>query len=135
MNTHHLWPLILLCTLSTGTLAATVSEYVTACTSNQANRMGPELCECVGQRVRREHGQTGLDYLYYGVSKQGVQMNQVLAGMDAQQKVGIMMFSMQAPSECASELAKLEQMRQDTAPPAATSGAAEASAEAADSAR
>ena len=135
MNSNPLWAAVLLGTLSASTYAATISEYVTACTNNQANRMGPELCECVGQRVKREHGQAGLDYLYYGVSKQSTQMHQVLAGMDPQQKAGIMMFSMQAPSKCAGELAKPKQMQQKEASPAAASGTAEASAEAVDKAR
>ncbi len=127
MKRSLLWPAILSAILSPGATAATVSEYVKACVNNQANRMGPELCECVGMRARREHGQAGLDYLYHGVTKQGAQMQQLLATMGPQQKVGIMMFSMQAPADCARELAKLEQMQQGAAP----AGSAEASAEAA----
>ena len=121
--------------LSTGAGAATVSVYVKACINNQANRMGPELCECVGKRAKREHGQAGLDYMYHGVAKQGTEMQQILSTMDPQQKVGIMMFSMQAPADCARQLAKLEQMQQKAAPAGSAGGSAEAAAEATDSAR
>ena len=135
MRNRSIATAILLSSMSSNAPAATVSEYVTACVNNQANRMGPELCECVGQRARRKHGQDGLDYLYYGVTKQGAEMQQVLAGLGPQQKVGIMMFSMQAPADCARELAKLEEMRRSQGPATRAGGSAESAAEATDRTR
>ena len=49
INTFTYILLVILLLLSS-TFAASVEDYVQACINNQANRMGPELCECMGNK-------------------------------------------------------------------------------------
>ena len=44
--------------------AETVKKYVEVCTENQKNKMGPELCECVGNKAKGKFSKEEFDFFY-----------------------------------------------------------------------
>ena len=135
MNTTTVLRTLTLLLLPVAANAATLEEYVTACTNNKANRMDADVCTCVGNEMLQQYGQSGLDYMHAGAAKDSAKMHQTLAAMDVQQKTGIMMFSMTAPSKCAGKVAQ-EKPPAPQAPAAAeASGAATAVNKASEAAR
>ena len=87
--------------------AASPEDYINACTANQGNRMGPELCECMANKGK-ELSDEEFDFFYAIAAKDQEKVNKGHATLDAQQKMNVMQLSMMGPSKCASELAQQE---------------------------
>lgn len=84
--------------------ATSVEEYVKVCTDNQANKMGTELCECMGNKGNKLSAEE-FEFFYAIAAKDQEKVNTGHATLNANQKVNVMTLSMMGPSKCASELA------------------------------
>ncbi len=84
--------------------AVSVEDYIAACVANQGNRMGPELCECVGHKGKTLSDEE-FDFFYALAAKDQNKINEGHTTLDANQKMSVIQLSMMGPSKCANELA------------------------------
>lgn len=115
--------------------AASLEDYIRACTANQGNRMGPELCTCMGNKGM-DLSEEEFDFFYAIAAKDQEKVNKGHTTLDATQKMNVMQLSMMGPSKCASELAEQGNSSdsQTSSENAVVPSSAEAAAEATDSA-
>ena len=114
--------------------AASVEEYVKVCTDNQGNKMGPELCECMGNKSK-DLTEEEFDFFYAIAAKYHEKVNKGHATLDPNQKVNVMQLTMMGPSKCANELAAQQNSsNSQNSSESASSATSSTSSEAADSA-
>lgn len=115
--------------------AASLENYIRACTANHGNRMGPELCACMGNKGM-DLSEEEFDIFYAIAAKDQEKVNKGHTTLDATQKMNVMQLSIMGPSKCASELAEQGNSSDSktSSENAAVSSSAEAAVEATDSA-
>lgn len=90
--------------LSQSLYAESVEDYVKVCIDNQNNQMGPDLCECMGNKDK-DLSEEEFDFFYAIAAKDQEKVNKGHATLDPNQKVNVMQLTMMGPSKCANELA------------------------------
>lgn len=114
--------------------AEPVDDYVKVCIDNQANNMGPELCECMGIKAK-ELSTEEFDFFFGIAAKNQEKINTGHTALDANQKIKVMQLSMIGPSKCANELAaKQNTSNTQSSAESSTESSLEAQSESADSA-
>ena len=107
--------------------ATSIDKYVKVCTDNQANKMGSELCECMGNKGK-DLSEEEFEFFYAIAAKDQEKVNKGHTTLDVNQKMNVLQLTMIGPSKCANELAT-QQNSSDT--PSNSGGAASAASESA----
>jgi len=84
--------------------ATSIDKYVKVCTDNQANKMGPELCECMGNKGK-ELSEEEFEFFYAIAAKDQAKVNKGHTTLKPNLKINVMQLTMIGPSKCANELA------------------------------
>ncbi len=84
--------------------ATSLDKYVKVCTDNQANKMGPELCECMGSKGK-ELSEEEFEFFYAIAAKDQEKVNKGHTTLEPNQKINVMTLTMTGPTKCANELA------------------------------
>ncbi|MCU7829803.1 MAG: hypothetical protein KZQ85_12115 [Candidatus Thiodiazotropha sp. (ex Myrtea sp. 'scaly one' KF741663)] len=103
--------------------AATLEQYKKACSDNQRNNMGAELCECVGKEALIRFNEDEFNFFYATAAKDTAATQKYNKALAPQQKMNVIMFTMKGPPLCAGKLS-----RQGKKPPAENRGSATSSA-------
>ncbi len=109
--------------------SASINDYIEACTSNQKNNMGPELCECMANKGK-DLSEEEFDFFYAIAAKDQDKVNKGHVTLDANQKMNVMQLSMMGPSKCTNELAQKKNNSETQDSPSNSSSSATSTTEA-----
>lgn len=80
--------------------AATVQDYVDACTKNTT--MDKALCECVANDGRKQLSGKGFDFLVATMQKDQGKSGTLMRQLDQSELMAATMLAMKGPTDCAN---------------------------------
>jgi len=109
--------------------AASIDDYVAACTANQNNNMESDLCECMANKAK-ELSSEEFDFFYAIAIKDREKVNHGHTTLEPQQKAKVLQLNMLGPSRCANQLATNKDNTNSQEPADASNSSAESTSDA-----
>jgi len=84
--------------------AASVNDYVAACTGDTDRHLSAQICGCIGNKAKSQLSDTGFDFFVAATAKDQTRSSMLYRKLSPDEIMTATLISMRGPGECEQEL-------------------------------